>query len=122
VSAIPFVGDYVTYWLWGGYSVGEATLNRFFTFHFLLPFLLIFIVFLHILYLHEVGSSNKLLIILKRDKIFFQPYFTMKDLISLFLICFIFIVVVGFYPDLLGHVDNFVPADFLVTPSHIVPE
>jgi len=121
-SAIPFCGELITYWLWGGYSVNSATLTRFFTFHFIIPFIILFLVILHIIFLHEVGSSNKLSIFLFFDKIFFHPYFTIKDIFVITIFFIIFLCFVGYFPNYLGHPDNYIPANPLSTPAHIVPE
>jgi ubiquinol-cytochrome c reductase cytochrome b/c1 subunit len=123
-SAIPFVGPSVTTWLWGGYSVDNPTLNRFFSLHYLLPFVLAGVVILHIWALHVPGNANPTGVEVKsgQDTVPFHPYYTMKDsfAIALFLLFFAFWV---FYrPDYLGHAINYVPANPLVTPAHIVPE
>jgi len=122
ITAIPLIGNTIAYVVWGGYSVGNATLNRFFSIHFILPFIIIGIVFLHLLLLHIKGSTNALGIVSNRDKISFHPYFTIKDLFSFFLASFGFFLIVCFYPNLLGHPDNYIMANSLVTPAHIVPE
>lgn len=123
-SAIPVVGDVLVTWLWGGFSVDNPTLNRFFALHYLFPFLIVAVVFLHVWALHVTGSNNPLGIDVKSDKdtLPFHPYFTMKDSfgITLFLIVFAFLVF--FAPNYLTHADHFVPFDPLVTPAHIVPE
>ena len=122
VTAIPFFGDYIVIWLWGGFSVDNATLNRFFSFHYLLPFILLGLVFLHIIFLHSSSSSNPLGIFLTLDKIPFHPYFIVKDVFSIFIFLFLFSYFIFFYPNYLGHPDNYIPANPLVTPTHIVPE
>ena len=123
-SAIPFIGDSITQWLWGGYSVDNPTLSRFYTLHFLLPFLIVGVVILHIVALHTHGSNNPLGIDKKgpQDTIPFHPFYTIKDLFGLSVALTIFFTVVFFAPDYLGHPDNYVPADPLKTPAHIVPE
>ncbi len=123
-SAIPFIGDSVTQWLWGGYSVDNPTLSRFYTLHFLFPFLIVGVVILHIVALHTHGSNNPLGIDRKgpQDSIPFHPYYTVKDLFGLSFVLTFFFAVVFFIPDYLGHPDNYVPADPLKTPAHIVPE
>jgi len=123
-SAIPGVGEPIVTWLWGGYAVDNPTLNRFFSLHYLLPFIIVGVVILHILALHQFGSNNPLGIDVKgpQDTIPFHPYYTVKDAVGVgvFLIFFSFFV---FYePNMLGHPDNYIPADPLVTPAHIVPE
>jgi len=122
VTAIPVVGTHVVVWLWGGYSVDSATLNRFFSLHYLLPFVLLFLVILHVLFLHESGSSNPAGFDISEDKKPFYPYFVIKDLFGILVFLQFFIIVVFFYPNVLGHSDNYIPANPLVTPAHIVPE
>lgn len=121
-SAVPFCGDFIVVWLWGGYSINTFTLNRFFSFHYILPFIILALVAIHIIILHNVGSSNKLSSFFKYDKLMFHPYFTTKDVNFLLILLFIFFIFVGFFPNYLGHPDNYIPADPLVTPAHIVPE
>ncbi len=123
-SAIPVIGEGVVQWLWGGYSVDNPTLSRFYTLHFLLPFLIVGVVVLHIVALHTHGSNNPLGIERKgpQDSIPFHPYYTVKDFFGLGVALTIFFSVVFFAPDYLGHPDNYVPADPLKTPAHIVPE
>jgi len=122
LSAIPYIGDSIVKWIWGGFAIDNATLTRFFTFHFILPFIITAIVMVHLLFLHQTGSNNPLGTNSNIDKIPFHPYFSFKDLIG-------FIVIVsalGFItlrrPYLLGDPDNFIPANPLVTPVHIQPE
>ena len=123
-SAIPGVGDAIVTWLWGGFSVDNPTLNRFFVLHFLLPFVILGVVILHILALHTSVSNNPLGIDIKgpQDTISFHPYFTIKDMLGVCVFLLIFCVFVFFMPNDLGHPDNYIPADPLVTPAHIVPE
>jgi quinol-cytochrome oxidoreductase complex cytochrome b subunit len=123
-SAIPFVGESITQWLWGGYSIDNPTLSRFYTLHFLFPFLIVGVVILHIVALHTHGSNNPLGIDKKgsQDTIPFHPYYTVKDLFGLSVALTVFFAVVFFIPDYLGHPDNYIPADPLKTPAHIVPE
>jgi ubiquinol-cytochrome c reductase cytochrome b subunit len=123
-SAIPIIGEGITQWLWGGYSVDNPTLSRFYTLHFLFPFLIVGVVILHIVALHTHGSNNPLGIDKKgtQDTIPFHPYYTIKDLFGLSFALTIFFAVVFFIPDYLGHPDNYIPADPLKTPAHIVPE
>jgi quinol-cytochrome oxidoreductase complex cytochrome b subunit len=123
-SAIPLVGEPIVTWLWGGFAVDNPTLNRFFSLHYLLPFVIVGVVVLHILALHQHGSNNPLGIDTKgpQDRIPFHPYYTIKDAVGVgaFLIFFCFFL---FYaPNYLGHPDNYIPANPLVTPAHIVPE
>ena len=121
-SAIPLVGKSIALWLWGGFSVDNATLNRFYTIHFLLPFLIAGVVILHIALLHQHGSSNPLGICTKLDSVSFYPYFVIKDIFGLMIFLTFFGIIVFFYPNVLGHPDNYIPANALVTPAHIVPE
>ena len=123
-SAIPLVGESIVTWLWGGFSVDNATLNRFFSLHFLLPFMIVGVVVLHIVALHRFGSNNPLGIDTKgpQDQLPFHPYYTIKDLFGLSVFLTIFSFMVFFQPNFLGHPDNYIPANPLVTPAHIVPE
>jgi ubiquinol-cytochrome c reductase cytochrome b/c1 subunit len=121
VTAIPFVGESIAYWVWGGFSVSNATLIRFFSLHYLLPFVVTGIIFVHLILLHTVTSTNPAQVS-SPDKIPFHPYFTFKDLFALTGTLLFFLILVHFYPNVLGHSDNFIPANPLVTPPHIVPE
>ena len=123
-SAVPVVGTTIVEWLWGGFAVDNALLNRFFALHYLFPFLIVGVVILHIVALHTHGSNNPLGIDKKgpQDSIPFHPYYTIKDLFGLSFVLTIFAFVVFFAPDYLGHPDNYIPADPLKTPAHIVPE
>ena len=123
-SAIPVVGQSVVTWLWGGFSVDNPTLNRFFSLHYLLPFVITGVVFLHIVALHITGSNNPLGIDVKgpQDTIPFHPYYTIKDSVGICVFLLIFAVLVFFAPNYLGHVENYIPANPLVTPAEIVPE
>jgi quinol-cytochrome oxidoreductase complex cytochrome b subunit len=122
-SAIPLVGDSLVTWLLGGFSVGNPTLQRFFSLHYLMPFVIFALVFMHILALHEHGSNNPVGIDLtKKDKVPFHPYYTIKDVFGLFVALLFFGLFLFFAPNVLGHPDNYIPADPLVTPAHIVPE
>jgi len=121
---IPFIGDGIVEWLWGGFAVGQPTLNRFFSLHYLLPFVLVGVVILHIWALHIPGSTNPLGIDAKgpQDKIPFHPYYTAKDAFGLGVFIIFFSAFVFYMPDFLGHPDNYIKANPLVTPEHIVPE
>jgi len=121
-SAIPVVGEPIVQWLWGGFSVDNATLNRFFSLHYLLPFLIVGLVIVHLSLLHTVGSNNPLGINKNVDTISFYPYFYVKDLFAFLALVAFFSFFVFFYPNTLGHADNYIPANPLVTPAHIVPE
>jgi quinol-cytochrome oxidoreductase complex cytochrome b subunit len=121
-SAIPYVGPSIVEWLWGGFSVGNATLNRFFSLHYLMPFVIVGLVIVHLALLHKVGSSNPLGINTNVETISFYPYFFVKDLFAFFILALLFSFFVFFYPNVLGHSDNYIPANPLSTPAHIVPE
>ncbi len=123
-SAVPFVGEDLVVWIWGDYSVGNATLNRFYALHFLFPFIIVAMVMLHLIALHNVGSSNPTGVEVKskRDTIPFHPYYTFKDLFFLGVFFLVYFYFVFFAPNFLGHPDNYIPANPMVTPPHIVPE
>ena len=123
-SAIPLIGDNIVTWLLGGFSIDNPTLNRFYSLHFLLPFIIVGVVFLHIISLHKVGSNNPIGIdlTLKQEKIPFHPYYTIKDFFGFGVFFIIFSIFIFFLPNSLGHPNNYIPADPLITPEHIVPE
>ena len=123
-SAIPVVGDSITTWLWGGFAIDNPTLNRFYALHYLLPFVIVAVVALHVVALHVHGSNNPLGIDPKgpQDTVPFHPYYTMKDGFGVLVFLIVFAAFVFFAPDYLGHPDNYTPANPLVTPAHIVPE
>jgi len=123
-SAIPFIGEDLVHLLWGGFSVSNPTLNRFFVLHFLLPFVICAVVGLHLVALHQNGSNNPLGVERKtpRESLPFHPYYTIKDLFGLGILICIWMFFVFFAPNFFGEPDNYIPADPLVTPSHIVPE
>jgi ubiquinol-cytochrome c reductase cytochrome b subunit len=121
-SAVPFVGGSIVEWLWGGFSVDNATLNRFFSLHYLLPFLIAGATLLHLSLLHTEGSNNPLGINTNVDVVPFYPYFYVKDLYSFLWLVLFFSLFVFFSPNTLGHPDNYIPANPLVTPAHIIPE
>lgn len=123
VTVIPVVGKDIVYWIWGGYSINNATLNRFFSLHYLLPFIIAVLSAYHIYQLHKSGSSNELGIRSHYlNKISFFPYFLVKDLFGLFVVLFAFFIFVFFFPEAFNHSDNYIKANPLVTPAHIVPE
>ena len=122
VTAIPFIGTDVVEWIWGGFSVGNPTLNRFLSFHYLLPFILAALALVHLISLHDVGSRNPLGVSANLDKISFHPYLTIKDLVGFLLVGLFLTYLVHFAPNALGHADNYIPANPLVTPPSIVPE
>jgi len=121
-SAIPFIGESMVTWLWGGYAVDNPTLNRFFSFHFLMPFIIFAAVILHVYFLHSKGSTNPMGLYSIESKTKFSPYYIIKDFLGLQLFFVFFLSIVYFAPNYLGHPDNYIPANSLVTPTHIVPE
>nr|UPL66061.1 cytochrome b [Cyrtorhinus sp.] len=122
LSAIPYLGDMIVKWLWGGFSVDNATLTRFFTLHFLMPFLVSAMVMIHLMFLHQTGSNNPLGLNSNYDKIPFHPYFSIKDYMGMIMALFIFILLNLWEPVMLGDPENFIMANPLVTPVHIQPE
>jgi len=123
-SAIPVVGDSIVSWLWGGFAIDNPTLNRFYALHYLLPFIIVAVVALHVVALHVHGSNNPLGIDVKgpQDTVPFHPYYTMKDGFGVMLFMIVYAAFVFFMPDMLGDPANYIPANPLVTPTHIVPE
>jgi ubiquinol-cytochrome c reductase cytochrome b subunit len=123
-SAIPKVGNAIVTWLWGGYAVGNPTLNRFFSLHYLLPFIIVAVVMLHVIALHQHGSNNPLGIDRKgpQDSIPFHPYYTIKDMFGLGVFLIVYAAFIFFMPNALGDPQNYIPANPLVTPPEIVPE
>ncbi|MCY4034251.1 MAG: cytochrome b N-terminal domain-containing protein [Hyphomicrobiales bacterium] len=124
-SSIPLVGDEIVSWLWGGFAVGNPTLNRFFALHYLLPFVIVGVVLLHVWSLHVSGNGNPTgTDVRKIDKetVPFHPYYTVKDSFVIVMFLLLFAYFVFFHPNLLGHPDNYIEANPLVTPAHIVPE
>ncbi|HEY0052134.1 MAG TPA: cytochrome b/b6 [Caulobacteraceae bacterium] len=127
IGSIPVIGEAITTWLWGGFAVDNPTLNRFFSLHYLLPFVIFGIVFLHLWALHHAGQNNPVGVLIpkdriKKDTVPFHPYYTVKDGFALLIFLMLFAVFVFFQPNVLGHADNYIPANPLVTPAHIVPE
>jgi ubiquinol-cytochrome c reductase cytochrome b subunit len=122
VTAVPFIGEDIAYWVWGGFSINNATLIRFFSIHYLLPFLIVGIILAHLVLLHIKGSTHPLLVTNCLDKVTFHPYFSYKDAFILSAAFVMFVWLIMFYSNLLGHSDNFITANPLVTPAHIVPE
>ena len=121
-SAIPLVGGSIVEWLWGGFSVDNATLNRFYSLHYLMPFVIAGLTVVHLSLLHTNGSNNPLGINLNIDTVSFYPYFYVKDLLAFLILVAVFSFFLFFLPNALGHADNYIPANPLVTPPHIVPE
>ena len=122
LSAIPYLGKILVYWIWGRFNVDNATLTRFYTFHFLLPFIISIITIIHLLFLHQTGSNNPLGINRNIDKIPFHPYFSFKDIIGFIILLFLLIILSLTNPYILSDPDNFIPANPIVTPTHIQPE
>lgn len=122
LSAVPYLGSSIVEWVWGGFAVGQSTLNRFFSLHFILPFLIAGLSALHILFLHEKGSTNPLGETSHVRKISFHPYFSWKDAVGFLVMLSFLVLIVFFYPTLLGDPENFIMANPIVTPTHIQPE
>nr|YP_009918091.1 cytochrome b [Serratella sp. Yunnan-2018]QLP88993.1 cytochrome b [Serratella sp. Yunnan-2018] len=122
LSAVPYLGTMLVQWVWGGFAVDNATLTRFFTFHFLLPFIVAAATMVHLLFLHQTGSSNPLGVNSNLDKIPFHPYFSFKDIVGFIGLSAFLVILTLLDPYLLGDPDNFIPANPLVTPVHIQPE
>ena len=121
-SAIPLIGKDIVDWLWGGFAVDNPTLNRFFSLHFTFPFVMVGVVLIYLILLHEVGSNNPLGVTLKTENIPFYPYFYTKDLFGLMVLFLMFFIFIFYYPNTLGHPDNYIEANPMKTPLHIVPE
>ncbi len=121
-SAIPLIGDEIIYWLWGGFSVDDATLNRFYSLHYLFPFLILALSIIHLIFLHEFGSNNPLGISFRSDGIFLAPYYIVKDMFGLNVILILMAFFIFWIPNYMGHPDNYILGNPLITPPHIVPE
>nr|YP_010490407.1 cytochrome b [Glyptelasma gigas]UWM12893.1 cytochrome b [Glyptelasma gigas] len=121
-SVVPYIGNLLVEWMWGGFAVDNATLTRFFTLHFLLPFVIAAMVGIHLLFLHQTGSNNPLGLNSDMDKIPFHPYFSYKDILGFLVMSSILVTITLLGPYILGDPDNFIPANPLVTPEHIKPE
>ena len=122
LSAIPVFGQDIVELIWGGFSVSNATLNRFFSLHYILPFVLAALAAGHMIAFHVHGSNNPNGVTSHPDRVSMYPYFIFKDLVTIFAFFLVLSVIVFFYPNLLGHSDNYIPADPMVTPASIVPE
>nr|AIE42926.1 cytochrome b [Xiphophorus pygmaeus] len=122
LSAVPYMGDTLVQWIWGGFSVDNATLTRFFAFHFLFPFIITAATLVHLIFLHETGSNNPIGLNSDADKVPFHPYFSYKDLLGFVFLLTALTALSLFSPNLLGDPENFTPANPLVTPPHIKPE
>nr|WRO45049.1 cytochrome b [Fissocantharis tridifformis] len=122
ISAIPYLGSYIVQWIWGGFAIDNATLNRFFAFHFILPFIILAMAMVHLIFLHQTGSNNPLGTKSNLYKISFHPYFSFKDLVGFLVMIMGLVILTLTDPNMLGDPDNFIPANPLVTPPHIKPE
>nr|YP_009566715.1 cytochrome b [Greenidea psidii]QBB73077.1 cytochrome b [Greenidea psidii] len=122
LSAIPYLGNSIVIWIWGGFSINNATLTRFFSIHFILPFIILLFTFIHLMFLHLTGSNNPLGINSNFDKIMFSPYFIIKDLIGMMMFMWMFIILTLIFPYLLNDHNNFIMANPMITPNHIQPE
>lgn len=122
LSALPYLGNTLVAWIWGGFSVENPTLNRFFSFHFILPFIVSILILCHLIFLHEKGSSNPLGLKNNVDKISFHPYFTFKDIYGFLVVILLFIFINFKTPFLFNDPENFTPANPIITPPHIQPE
>ena len=122
LSAIPYVGQDFVQLVWGGFSVSNATLNRFFSLHYLLPFILAALALMHMITLHQHGSSNPNGVTGNVDRVAMHPFFVFKDLVTILLFFFVLSLIIFYYPNLLGHSDNYIPANPMSTPASIVPE
>jgi ubiquinol-cytochrome c reductase cytochrome b subunit len=124
IGSLPVIGQSITTWLWGGFAVDNPTLNRFFSLHYLLPFMIAGVVGLHVWALHVAGNNNPTGVDVKSkaDTVPFHPYYTVKDGFAISVFFILFAAFVFFAPDALGHADNYTVANSLVTPAHIVPE
>nr|QSF20062.1 cytochrome b [Moricella rufonota] len=122
LSAIPYIGTTMVYWLWGSFSIDNATLTRFFTFHFIIPFIIVALTLIHLMFLHETGSNNPLGLNSNLDKIPFHPYFTFKDIMGFIIMLTILFLIILISPNMFGDPDNFMAANPMITPLHIKPE
>nr|AWV84457.1 cytochrome b [Tettigotoma maculata] len=122
MSAIPYLGMLLVNWIWGGFAVDNATLTRFYSLHFILPFIILALTMMHLIFLHQKGSNNPIGLNSNNDKIPFHPYFSIKDILGFMLTMVLFIIFSLLNPYLLGDPDNFIPANSMVTPKHIQPE
>lgn len=122
ISTIPYIGNITVQWIWGGFSINNATLNRFYSLHFIIPFLILFIVIIHLYFLHQSGSSNPLGLNRNLYKVYFHPYFTLKDTFGFIILILLFIIINLEYPYIFRDPDNFQSANPIITPLHIQPE
>lgn len=122
VTAIPIAGQPIVQWLWGGYVVANPTLNRFFSIHFFFPFLIAGVSLIHLSLLHQKGSNSPVGSDIGADNVAFYPYFLYKDVFALSFFLLFFSIFIFYYPNILNHPDNYIPADALQTPAHVIPE
>nr|AIM19547.1 cytochrome b [Diceroprocta semicincta] len=122
LSAIPYLGTMLVNWIWGGFAVDNATLTRFYSLHFIMPFVILALTMIHLIFLHQTGSNNPLGMKSNIDKVPFHPYFSVKDILGFLITISMFLMFILLEPYLLGDPDNFIPANPLVTPKHIQPE
>nr|YP_010954486.1 cytochrome b [Euparatettix tridentatus]WMV02041.1 cytochrome b [Euparatettix tridentatus] len=122
LSAIPYVGNQIVQWIWGGFAVDNPTLSRFFSLHFIMPFTIMMMSMIHLMFLHQTGSNNPLGMNSNSEKIPFHPFFSIKDTITMLMIMMMLMMISLMYPYVMGDPDNFIPANPLVTPPHIQPE
>jgi len=122
ISTIPYIGNIIVMWVWGGFSINNATLNRFFSLHFIIPFIILLLIIIHLFFLHSTGSTNPLGVNRNIFKIPFHIYFTFKDLLGFILFILIFSLIILQYPYIFRDPDNFTPANPIITPIHIQPE
>nr|AKK32554.1 cytochrome b [Stenopirates sp. PJ-2015] len=122
MSAIPFIGMDIVKWLWGGFSINNSTLTRFFSLHFILPFIILMLMMIHLLFLHQTGSNNPLGTNSNYEKMSFHPYFSSKDIMGMMIMLYIYLMLNFLQPNLLGDPENFMPANPMITPIHIQPE
>nr|UJI65698.1 cytochrome b [Dipseliopoda setosa] len=122
LSAIPYIGNMIVQWVWGGFSLNNATLSRFFSMHFIMPFVIMAMTMIHLFFLHETGSNNPLGLNSNLDKIPFHPYFSLKDMIGFIMMLMLLLMLISFKPYILNDPDNFIPANPMSTPPHIQPE
>nr|YP_004857886.1 cytochrome b [Stenopirates sp. HL-2011]AEK26852.1 cytochrome b [Stenopirates sp. HL-2011] len=122
MSAIPFIGSEIVKWLWGGFSINNSTLTRFFSLHFILPFIILMLMMIHLLFLHQTGSNNPLGTNSNYEKMSFHPYFSSKDIMGMMIMVYIYLMLNFLQPNLLSDPENFMPANPMITPIHIQPE
>nr|AZL93190.1 cytochrome b [Diapriidae sp. ZJUH_2016010] len=122
ISTIPFFGKMIVEWVWGGFTINNSTLNRFYSMHFILPFMMIIFIIIHLMFLHKSGSNNPMGTNSNMNKIMFHPYFTFKDLIMMIMMMMMFLLMCLIYPYIMNDPENFIEANSLITPIHIQPE